>query len=119
MGSGAIEPVVVQVPTSHIEDWDSFHQVFASALGFAEYYGRNNNAFKDILEAPQAPDVAADVPEGGLLLLQIDEPVYSFAERCPEQFEFVVSTLAALSREALQLGQPGFIGNVFVALVHP
>jgi hypothetical protein len=107
--------VVVDVPTRRISDWASFHDVFASALGFADY-GRNNNAFADILSAPQAPDVAADVPEGGLLLLRLDESVESFADRCPEQFQFLVAVTATLSDEALRLGEPGFIGNAFVGL---
>jgi RNAse (barnase) inhibitor barstar len=37
--------VVVEIPTSGISDWPSFHDVFATALGFADYYGHNNNAF--------------------------------------------------------------------------
>jgi hypothetical protein len=108
--------VVVDVPTSRISDWSSFHDVFASALGFADYYGRNDDAFADILSAPEAPDVAADVPEGGLLLLRLDEAVESFADRCPEQFRFLVEVTASLSDEALRLGEPGFIGNAFVGL---
>ena len=106
--------VVVEVPTSRISDWPSFHDVFSTALGFADYYGQNNNAFLDILSAPQAPDVAADVPEGGLLVLRLDEPADSFAERCPEQAQFLATAVATLSNQALQLGRPGFIGNAFV-----
>ena len=112
----AASTVVADVPTSEIYDWTSFHSVFAEALGFASYYGRNNNAFLDILGAPQAPDVAVNVPEGGLLVISLDESGASFAARCPEQYAFLVEAAAHLSHEARRLGQPGAIGNTFVAL---
>jgi hypothetical protein len=108
--------VVIDVPTSRVTNWASFHEVFASALGFADYYGHNNNAFLDILSAPQAPDVDADVPEGGLLVLELDESIDFFAERCPGQPQFLVSAAATLSDEALRVSEPGVIGNAFVLL---
>jgi hypothetical protein len=108
--------VIVDVPASQINDWASFHDVFSTALGFADYYGHNNNAFLDILSAPQAPDVAADVPAGGLLVIRLDEPGSSFADRCREQYDFLLEAAAHLSHEALRLGKPGAIGNAFVTV---
>jgi Barstar (barnase inhibitor) len=108
--------VIVDVPTSKIHDWKSFHDVFAAALGFAGYYGRNLDAFLDILEAPQAPDVGADVPEGGVLVLRLDEAGEDFRSRSPEQYDFLVETAASLSDGAARIGEPGFLGNAFVAL---
>jgi hypothetical protein len=108
--------VVVDVPTSRISDWPSFHDVFAGALGFAHYYGGNRLAFVDILLAPQAPDVAAEVPPGALLLLRLDEAVESFADRCPEQFRFLVEVTARLSGEALRIGEPGVTGRALIGL---
>jgi hypothetical protein len=116
MRAGDERIVVADVPTSLITDWATFHEVFSSSLGFADYYGRNNNAFLDILGAPQAPDVAVDVPEGGLLVLRLDESGEAFNARCPDQFAFLATSAARLSHEALRIGEPGVIGNAFVAL---
>ena len=108
--------MTAEIPARQITDWSSFHKVFATALGFARYYGRNNNAFLDILSAPQAPDVAADVPEGGLLVLHLDETTDGFRSRCPEQHQFLLEAASQLSSEALRLGEAGFIGNAYVTI---
>jgi hypothetical protein len=40
---------VVEVPISQIHDWDTFHDTFAQALGFPDFYGRNMDAWIDCL----------------------------------------------------------------------
>lgn len=41
--TGSIRPPalsgVVEIPTSRISSWATFHEVFAQALGFPEFYG--------------------------------------------------------------------------------
>ena len=39
----------VAVDFNEIGDWDTFHEVFAKAMGFPEFYGRNNNAWIDCM----------------------------------------------------------------------
>jgi RNAse (barnase) inhibitor barstar len=40
---------IVDVDVLPITDWDSFHDTFAVALGFPDFYGRNMNAWVDCL----------------------------------------------------------------------
>ena len=109
--------MIVDVPVSRVHDWPSFHDVFAQTLGFADYYGRNKNAFTDILQYPQAHDVEVDVPPGGTLVLRLDEDAQHFQRRCPEQCRFLFEAAASLTEGAIQaLTQPGLEGAAFVAI---
>ena len=40
---------VLEVDCRQITDWDSFHDVFARACGFPDFYGRNLNAWIDCM----------------------------------------------------------------------
>ena len=104
----------VRTPTSRIGDWESFHDVFAEALRFPDYYGRNNNAFIDLLRHPDTPDVGIDLKPGDTLVVSLDEPGAHFAKRCPEQHQFLVDTLALVNAEGLTEGE-----WVAVALAYP
>jgi hypothetical protein len=111
--------VIVDVPLTQVHDDDSFHDVFAATLGFAEYYGRNLNAFDDILSYPQAPDVAVDVPPGGTLVLRFDESAESFKARCPYLYDYLAECAASITEWAVRASdQPGLEGHVFVALAY-
>jgi len=39
----------VRVDATHIRDWDNFHDVFADAFGFPDFYGRNMDAWVDCM----------------------------------------------------------------------
>src|SRR3954453_16852044 len=82
---------VVEIPTSKIRDWDTFDDVFAVALGFPDFYGRNMNAWIDCLTYADEDDGMRSivVPPGDVLTLHLAEAA-SFAERCPEQYAAVV-----------------------------
>lgn len=102
------------IPTSRVTDWDSFHNVFAEALGFPDCYGRNNNAFLDLLYYPETEDLRVDVALGDSLTLYLDEPGDNFASRCPEQYAFLVRTLAIANAEGIRHGE-----WVTLALAYP
>lgn len=111
--------VIVDVPLTQVRDAESFHDVFAETLGFADYYGRNLDAFDDILAYPQAPDVAIDVPAGGTLVLRFDESDESFKTRCPDLYDFLTQSAASITEAAVRAPeQPGLGGAVFVALAY-
>ncbi len=38
----------VRIDTNRIVDWNSFHDVFAEAFGFPDFYGRNMNAWSTV-----------------------------------------------------------------------
>jgi hypothetical protein len=97
-------PVVI--PAEFIVDWDSFHGVFADALGFPSFYGRNMNAWIDCMtsaDQPQEKMLARTVEPGELLTLQIDEAA-DFAARCPEQFRALVECTAFVNYRRVEVG---------------
>ncbi len=88
--------MVVRLDCRQITDWESFHSVFAKALGFPAFYGRNMNAWIDCmsyLDEPGAGMTAISIPAGGVLTLQLDG-VDEFASRCPEQYAALVECAA-------------------------
>lgn len=96
--------VVVQIPTSNIIDWETFHDVFTSSLGFPDYYGRNENAFQDLLWYPEASDLGVEVAPGGTLLLLLEEPGEVLAKRCPQQFALLLETVAHANADRIERG---------------
>jgi hypothetical protein len=96
---------VVRVATSQISDWDSFHDVFAGALRFPDYYGRNRDAFVDLIHFPDAADVGVDVGIGEALTLYLDEPGEVFGARCPEQYDFLVDAVGTANAAGIDRGE--------------
>ncbi len=76
----------VKVDTSGISDWSSFHDVFAEAFGFPDFYGRNLDAWIDCmtsLDSPQDGLSSIHAPESGVLVLEL-EGMSELSKRCPE-----------------------------------
>ena len=48
----------VIIDTARINDWDSFHTIFAEAFGFPGFYGRNMDAWIDCLTSLDTPEDA-------------------------------------------------------------
>jgi hypothetical protein len=46
---------VVMLDTRRILDWNTFHDVFAEAFGFPDFYGRNMNAWIDCMSSLGEP----------------------------------------------------------------
>ena len=46
---------IVRIDASRISDWESFHDVFSSEMGFPEFYGRNMNAWIDCMTSVDEP----------------------------------------------------------------
>jgi hypothetical protein len=97
---------IVQITTAQIVDWPSFHDVFANALGFPEFYGRNMNAWVDCLTYADEDDGMRNVvvPAGEVLTLELDG-VASFAKRCPEQYAAVVESSAFVNWRRIEQGR--------------
>lgn len=97
---------VVQIDTRRIADWDSFHGVFAEALGFPGFYGRNMNAWIDCMTCLDEPEAAMStvhcVP-GSVVTLAIDD-ARGFAKRCPEQYEALVECAAFVNWRRIEQG---------------
>jgi hypothetical protein len=106
--------VVVRIPTSGITDWDSFHSVFAEALGFPDFYGRNMNAWADCLIYADEDDGmrSVTVPTGEVLTLQL-EAVRDFRVRCPDQYAAVVECSAFVNWSRIEMGRTAVIALSF------
>ncbi len=89
-----------------IKDWDSFHDLFASALGFPRFYGRNMDAWMDCmsyLDQPQEQMTSVHVASGTVLVLQL-EGVNDFAARCPEIYASIVECSAFVNWRRIERG---------------
>jgi RNAse (barnase) inhibitor barstar len=108
---------IVPIPADRISDWDSFHDVFAEALGFPSFYGRNMDAWIDCLTSADTAAhrmVAADVAvsPGDVLTLQIDN-VDDFVRRAPEQYEALVECSAFVNWRRIEAGERPIIALSF------
>ena len=78
----------IRLSTDKINDWPSFHQVFAETMGFPVEYGRNLDAWVMCMRQAAAP--------GELLVLELPD-VDRFKVRCPEQFVALLNRTAEVN----------------------
>jgi hypothetical protein len=112
---------VVRIDCDRIIDWESFHDVFAEALGFPGFYGRNMNARIDCLTSLDDPAdgmTAVHAPPGGVLVLEV-AGVDGFARRCPEQYQAVVECAAFVNWRRLQVGEREVLALSFYKRAEP
>jgi RNAse (barnase) inhibitor barstar len=96
MSDAAVSFREFAIDTSEIRDWPTFHAIFASALGFPPFYGRNMNAWIDCmtdLDDPGSGMSTIHAPPKGIVLLKLVN-VKDFAKRCPEQFAALIDCSA-------------------------
>jgi hypothetical protein len=92
---------VVAIPLEAVHDWDSFDDVFAKALRFPSYYGRNANAFIDCLsDIAEGRDVPPLLAEGEILTIDLGD-LGDFGERCPEQLAALFDWVAWVNTESI------------------
>jgi hypothetical protein len=97
---------VVTIPTEDILDWESFHDVFQRRFKFAAYYGRNMNAWVDLmtyLDLPGQAD-ALSVDPGVIVGLRLDDAA-TFARRAPNLYAAVVESVAFVNHRRLRAGK--------------
>lgn len=108
-------PPVITIDTARIHDWASFHDVFAEALGFPTWYGRNMDAWNDCvgcIEEHPNEMTSVVVPPGGVLVLLL-ENVDAFLERCPEQYAALVECSAFVNWRRVTAGEPAVLALAF------
>lgn len=107
--------VIVTLDTRQITDWETFHNVFQTAFGFPDFYGRNMDAWIDCMTSLDAPEdgmTSIHVPEGHALTLQLED-VDHFARRCPEQYEAIIECAAFVNWRRIEQGQPAVLALAF------
>jgi RNAse (barnase) inhibitor barstar len=104
----------VRIDTGQIRDWDSFHDVFADALGFPSFYGRSLDAWMDCMVDPDEDDgmkgVVGSVGDPVVLVLSDGR---SFKQRCPHQWTGIVEVVASLNLGRVENGKPPLLVLAF------
>ena len=106
---------IVRIDTARIVDWSSFHDVFADALGFPAFFGRNMDAWIDCLTSlddPEAGMTNVHAPPGGVVTLVLDGAA-DFALRCREQYEALVECAAFVNGRRIERGEPSVLALAF------
>ena len=62
----------VRVDGSKMADWGSFHDEFARAFGFPDFYGRNMDAWIDCMTSLDQSFSTISVEAGELVMLEIE-----------------------------------------------
>jgi hypothetical protein len=97
---------VVRIPTQRIVDWNTFHDVFAEALGFPDFYGRNMAAWVDCLTYADEDDGMRSItvpPNGEVLTLQL-EGAADLKRRCPDLYDAIIESAAFVNWRRIEIG---------------
>ena len=97
----------IQIETDRISDWDTFHDVFAEALGFPTFYGRNMDAWIDCmsyLDDSDAGMTKINCKKGDFVVLELTD-AKKFKERCREQYDAIVECTAFVNFRNLDVGE--------------
>lgn len=96
----------VRIGTTEITDWESFHRVLASVLGFPTFYGGNMDAMIDCLgylDDTSAEMTSVHVRPGETLTLDLGSAL-KFRRTCPEQFSALQDACAFVNWRRVRAG---------------
>lgn len=102
----------VKIDGSRLSDWAAFHDVFAEALGFPDFYGRNMDAWIDCM-------TSLDAPEDGLTSVHGSgtDPVVLHIQNAssvpPELFEALSECAAFVNWRRIEVGEPAILALSF------
>ena len=103
----------VSLDCDKISDCQSFHEEFAKAFGFPDFYGNNMNAWIDCLtyiDDPAAGMSAIHCDRGSVLVLELLN-VKTFRQRYPELYEAVVDGVAFVNWRRLETDDPAVLSH--------
>lgn len=96
--------MTVYLDGSQIADWDSFHDICATAFGFPEFYGRNGNARIDCvsyIDSPEAGMTRLHIDSSGFLDIRLSD-VDALSDRCPEVLLGLVAWIAFVNQRFIE-----------------
>ena len=106
---------IVRLDLQEIEDWESFHDLFAEVMGFPEFYGRNMSAWIDCMTSLDEPGdglTSVHAPKDGFLVLHMDN-AGTLAERHPELYAALVESAAFVNHRRIAVGEPPVLALSF------
>jgi Barstar (barnase inhibitor) len=112
---GKVQSVpVVEIPMSHINDGDTFHDTFAQALGFPDFYGRNMDAWIDCLTYADEDDGmrAITAGPGEVLTLELRD-CREFRSRCSEIYQVLIDCAAFVNWRRSERGARSILALSF------
>lgn len=104
----------VTLQAEKVIDWDSFHDLFAETFGFPDFYGRNMDAWIDLmssLDDSNAPMSTVRVAPGELLHLKLMNSS-DLQKRLPNIFGALIDCTAAVNTRNIAAGR-----NPILALI--
>jgi hypothetical protein len=110
MGEGQ----VVAIDGDRIVDWDSFHDVMIAAFLFPDWYGRNGNAWIDLmtyLDEDQAT-TGFFVSAGEIVTIEI-RGGRRFHARCPEVYDALIEWSAFVNWRRMESGGTAYLCLAF------
>jgi barstar (barnase inhibitor) len=110
-----MDAVKVSLDCSKISDWNSFHDEFAVAFGFPDFYGKNMNAWIDCMTYLDDPDAGMSTihcERGSVVTLELLN-VQAFKERFRELYEAVVEGAAFVNWRRLETGDSAVLAISF------
>jgi RNAse (barnase) inhibitor barstar len=106
---------IVKIDAAHIVDWESFHNVFAKAFGFPDFYGRNMNAWVDCMTSLDDADAgmtSVHCTSGAVVTIVLDHAA-DFATRCPELYATLIECAAFVNWRRVERGYPAVLALAF------
>jgi hypothetical protein len=106
---------MVSVDCARIQNWQSFHDEFASSFGFPDFYGRNMDAWIDCMTSLDVPDdgmTRVHVGKGDVLTMQL-ENVAPFREEHPDLYAAIIECAAFVNWRRIEVGEPAVLAISF------
>ena len=97
----------VTIDLRDITDDVSFHAVFARAMGFPAFYGKNMDAWIDCmssLDLPQHGMTKVHAPPNGVFVLELLN-VQDFKKRCPTLYDDLIECAAFVNWRRMEGGE--------------
>ena len=105
---------VVAVDAARITDWDSFHAVFSDAFGFPDWYGRNMDAWIDLMTYmdEDRATTGVSVAPGEAVTIALDDG-RDLRERLPEVYDALIECTAFVNWRRIEAGGTAYLCLAF------
>ena len=101
---------VVAVNAARITDWGSFHAVFAEAFGFPGWYGRNMNAWTDLMTCLDEDSATTSVFVAPGEIVTIDLKLgRDLHQRLPEIYDALIECIAFVNWRRIEAGGTAYL----------
>ena len=105
----------VSIDCSRIRDSASFHDEFALAFGFPDFYGKNSSAWIDCMTSLDSPEDGMSrihAEKGHVLTIQL-ENVRPFRDQHPDLYTDLIEMSAFVNWRRLEVGEPAVLAISF------